>query len=98
MCFGEPEEEIDTLLRVTSKLPPELATELMETGAATPPFNGAPVPFVDVFRRTGGRDRHAPAGDEQTAAGAGNRAHGDRSGDTAVQRGPGAIRRCVSAN
>src|SRR3954447_2483025 len=50
--LGEPEEEIDTLLRVTSHLPPQLASELMETGAATPPFNGAPVPFVDVFPRT----------------------------------------------
>jgi anaerobic selenocysteine-containing dehydrogenase len=50
--LGEPEDEIDTLLRVTSRLPPQLATELMETGAATPPFNGAPVPFVDVFPRT----------------------------------------------
>ncbi len=50
--LGEPEEEIDTLLRITSRLPPQLASELMETGAATPPFDGAPVQFVDVFPRT----------------------------------------------
>ena len=50
--LGEPEEEIDTLLRVTSRLPPQLASELMETGAATPPFDGAPMQFVDVFPRT----------------------------------------------
>jgi anaerobic selenocysteine-containing dehydrogenase len=50
--LGEAEGEIDTLLRVTSRLPPQTATELMETGVAAPPFNGAPVAFVDVFPRT----------------------------------------------
>jgi anaerobic selenocysteine-containing dehydrogenase len=68
---GEAEEETDTLLRVASRLPPHVSSELMETGSATPPFGGAPVQFVDVFPLTGDRkvdlfpealDAHAPAG------------------------------------
>ncbi len=50
--LGEVEEETDTLLRVASRLPPGLAAELMETGAATPPFGGAPIQFRDVFPLT----------------------------------------------
>ena len=53
--IAEAEGEIDTLMRVTSRLPPRVASELMETGAATPPFNGAPVAFVDVFPLTADR-------------------------------------------
>lgn len=49
---GEFEEETDTLLRVVSRLPEEAAAGLMETGAAAPPFGGAPIQFVDVFPRT----------------------------------------------
>ncbi len=69
--IGEAEEEIDTLLRVASRLPPSVSAELMETGSATPPFGGTPVQFVDVFPLTGDRkvdlfpealDRQAPAG------------------------------------
>jgi anaerobic selenocysteine-containing dehydrogenase len=50
--LGEPEHETETLLRVTAKLPPQVAAELMETGSAAPPFDGAPIQFVDVFPRT----------------------------------------------
>jgi anaerobic selenocysteine-containing dehydrogenase len=50
--IGEAEEETDTLLRITSRLPPGLSAELMETGSATPPFGGAPIQFVDVFPLT----------------------------------------------
>ena len=49
---GQAEEEIDTLLRITSRLPPSVSAGLMETGAATPPFGGAPIQFVDVFPLT----------------------------------------------
>jgi len=68
---GNAEEEIDTLLRIASRLPPSVSAELMETGSATPPFGGAPVQFVDVFPLTPDRridlfpealDRSAPAG------------------------------------
>lgn len=50
--LGDAEEETDTLLRITSRLAPHLAAELTESGAATPPFDGAPVQFVDVFPLT----------------------------------------------
>jgi anaerobic selenocysteine-containing dehydrogenase len=49
---GEPEEETDTLLRVVSRLPPAIGAELMERGSVTPPFDGAPIQFVDVFPLT----------------------------------------------
>jgi anaerobic selenocysteine-containing dehydrogenase len=49
---GTAELESDTLFRVASLLPPQLSSELLETGAATPPFDGAPVQFVDVFPLT----------------------------------------------
>jgi anaerobic selenocysteine-containing dehydrogenase len=69
--IGAAEEEIDTLMRIASRLPASLSAELMETGSATPPFGGAPVQFVDVFPLTADRkvdlfpealDRSAPAG------------------------------------
>jgi anaerobic selenocysteine-containing dehydrogenase len=69
--LGEAEEETDTLMRVTSRLPPHLASELMEAGSVTPPYDGAPIQFVDVFPRTADRkidlfpaalDAEAPAG------------------------------------
>ena len=50
--LGEAEEEIDTLLRIASRLPPAVSAELMETGSASPPFGGAPIQFVDVFPLT----------------------------------------------
>ena len=69
--IGQPEEETDTLLRVASRLPQSLSAELLETGSATPPFDGTPVQFVDVFPLTPDRkidlfpsalDAGAPAG------------------------------------
>jgi anaerobic selenocysteine-containing dehydrogenase len=50
--FGETETEIDTLLRVASRLPRHVGQELMERGTATPPYDGRPVQFVDVFPLT----------------------------------------------
>jgi anaerobic selenocysteine-containing dehydrogenase len=49
---GAAEEETDTLLRVAGRLPGPIGAELMERGAITPPFDGAPVQFVDVFPLT----------------------------------------------
>jgi anaerobic selenocysteine-containing dehydrogenase len=50
--IGDAEEETDTLLRVTSRFPGTVGSELMENGSATPPFGGAPIQFVDVFPLT----------------------------------------------
>jgi anaerobic selenocysteine-containing dehydrogenase len=50
--IGEAEAETDTLLRVMGRLPDSLGPQLMEKGAAAPPFGGAPVQFVDVFPLT----------------------------------------------
>ena len=69
--LGAPEEETDTLLRIASRLPRDVGAELMERGAITPPFGGAPVQFVDVFPRTPDRKVHLfpPELDEQAPAG-----------------------------
>ena len=69
--LGEAEGEIETLLRVSSRLPEGIGTELMERGSITPPFDSAPIQFVDVFPLTPDRkvhlfpdelDRQAPGG------------------------------------
>lgn len=52
---GETESEIDTLLRLTSRMPPAIGGTLMESGWATPPYDGAPVQFVTVFPLTADR-------------------------------------------
>ena len=63
--------ELETLLRVLEQLPPEIGEPLKSGGVATPPWDGAPVQFVDVFPRTSDQraqlfpaalDREAPAG------------------------------------
>ena len=38
--IGEAEEETDTLIRIAARLPPAIGSELLERGAATPPFGG----------------------------------------------------------
>jgi anaerobic selenocysteine-containing dehydrogenase len=50
--IGEAETETDTLLRVVGRLPDGVGAELMERGSATPPYEGRPVQFVDVFPLT----------------------------------------------
>ena len=59
------------MLDVLSRLPPAIGDELREYGAATPPFGGRPIQFVDVFPLTADRridlfpaqlDAEAPAG------------------------------------
>jgi anaerobic selenocysteine-containing dehydrogenase len=55
---GRAEEDIETLLRVTSRMPEAIRTDLLEKGSATPPFGGAPIQFVDVFPPTVDRKIH----------------------------------------
>ncbi|HEX2456626.1 MAG TPA: molybdopterin-dependent oxidoreductase [Vicinamibacterales bacterium] len=50
--IGDAEEETDTLLRIAGRIPSGIGGELMERGAATPPFDGKPIQFVDVFPLT----------------------------------------------
>jgi anaerobic selenocysteine-containing dehydrogenase len=68
---GEFEEETETLMRIASRLPGAIGTELMERGAVTPPFAGVPIQFIDVFPRTADRKAHLfpPELDEQAPAG-----------------------------
>jgi anaerobic selenocysteine-containing dehydrogenase len=54
---GQSEEEIDTMLRVTARMG-AAGAEVVEHGAATPPFNGAPIQFVDVFPLTPDKKVH----------------------------------------
>jgi anaerobic selenocysteine-containing dehydrogenase len=68
--LGPAEEEIETLLRVSSRLPPAIGAELMERGSVTPPYDGAPVQFVDVFPLTADHKVHLfPAELDQQAPG-----------------------------
>ncbi len=68
---GEFEEEIDTLMRVAGRLPGTIGAELMDRGAVTPPFAGAPIQFVDVLPRTPDQRVHLfpPELDAQAPAG-----------------------------
>jgi anaerobic selenocysteine-containing dehydrogenase len=50
--IGEAESETDTLLRVAGRIPEAIGAELLERGKATPPHDGRPVQFVDVFPLT----------------------------------------------
>ena len=68
---GEPEGELDALLQILGELPAPHGDELRDAGTATPPFDGRPVQFVDVFPQTADRkvhlfpdalDREAPLG------------------------------------
>ena len=53
-----PDSELETLVRVMDGLPEPLGSTLKATGVATPPWNGAPVQFADVFPRTPDRKVH----------------------------------------
>ena len=50
--IGTAEEDTDTLMRIASKMANGVGMELLEKGRATPPHDGAPVQFVDVFPLT----------------------------------------------
>jgi anaerobic selenocysteine-containing dehydrogenase len=65
------EEETDTLMRVVAQLPGDLGAQLSNEGIVEPPYDGAPIQFVDVFPLTADRkvdlfpellDKGAPAG------------------------------------
>ena len=49
--IGAEEEDIDTLLRITARMG-TAGAEVMERGVATPPHEGTPIQFVDVFPLT----------------------------------------------
>lgn len=49
---GEAEDETETLLRVTTGLPGELPTTLMDEGLPTPPEGPAPIQMVNALPRT----------------------------------------------
>jgi anaerobic selenocysteine-containing dehydrogenase len=50
--IGREEEDAETLLRITARMRDGIGTELIERGVATPPHDGRPVQFVDVFPLT----------------------------------------------
>ena len=67
----DPRGELEEMLDVLSRLPDTIGSDLRERGAATPPYGGRPIQFVDVFPQTSDRkvhlfsedlDRGAPAG------------------------------------
>ena len=67
----EPSGELEEMLDVLAQLPEPAGTQVRESGAATFPFDGRPIQFVDVFPRTPDRkvdlcpealDASAPAG------------------------------------
>lgn len=48
----DPRGELEEMLRVLDRLPPVIGAELRERGSATPPHEGRPVQFADVWPRT----------------------------------------------
>ena len=71
LAAGEPNGELEEMLDVLTHLPEPAGTQVRESGAATFPFEGRPIQFVDVFPRTPDQkvdlydealDRSAPAG------------------------------------
>jgi anaerobic selenocysteine-containing dehydrogenase len=48
----ESESEIDTLLRLASRMPAAIGSTLMESGSAAPPYDGVPLQFISVFPQT----------------------------------------------
>ncbi|MFB3853081.1 MAG: molybdopterin-dependent oxidoreductase [Vicinamibacterales bacterium] len=49
---GEPQGELDMLMRILGSLPEATSSALEQQGLAKPPFGTAPVQFVDVFPGT----------------------------------------------
>ena len=71
LAGDEPNGELEEMLDVLARLPEPAGTQVRESGAATFPFDGRPIQFVDVFPRTPEQkvdlccealDRSAPAG------------------------------------
>jgi anaerobic selenocysteine-containing dehydrogenase len=67
----DPVGELEEMLDVMQQLPEGIASTLRETGAATPPYDGRPVQFVDVHPRTPDAtvDLFPSALDAETSAG-----------------------------
>jgi anaerobic selenocysteine-containing dehydrogenase len=65
---GTAEDDTDTLMRVASRMTGGIGAELLEKGYATPPHDGAPIQFVDVFPLT--PDRKVNLYPEEVAGGA----------------------------
>jgi anaerobic selenocysteine-containing dehydrogenase len=55
---GDPADDLDAMLATLAGLPPDMGDALRERWAATPPFGGRPVQFVDVFPKTPDRKVH----------------------------------------
>src|SRR5712691_693261 len=49
---GDPRGELEEMLHVIGHLPGTTGDEVRDCGTATPPFDGRPIQFVDVFPRT----------------------------------------------
>ena len=49
---GEPSGELEEMLDVFSRMPVEVAADLRDQGAATPPYGGRPIQFRDVWPLT----------------------------------------------
>lgn len=49
--LGREEEDFETLMRITGRMG-AVGSELMEKGTVTPPWDGVPIQFVDVFPLT----------------------------------------------
>jgi anaerobic selenocysteine-containing dehydrogenase len=49
---GDPQDELEQMLGVIAALPERIADDIRERGHATPPHDGRPVQFVDVFPLT----------------------------------------------
>lgn len=56
--IGHAEEDAETLMRIAGRMKNGIGAELLEKGVATPPFDGAPIQFVDVFPRTADQKVH----------------------------------------
>jgi anaerobic selenocysteine-containing dehydrogenase len=68
---GDPEDDLDAMLKVLSHLPEQVGGDLRENWTARPPHGGRPIQFVDVFPKTADQkidlfpevlDKQAPLG------------------------------------
>jgi anaerobic selenocysteine-containing dehydrogenase len=55
---GDPEGELDAMLQILDKLPAPYGDQLRDRWVATPPFDGRPIQFQDVWPLTPDRKAH----------------------------------------